>query len=79
MVCLPLPQVIGGPMVLFAWIVGALIVASTLFALLAPSGPQVTLSDIARQMETTHRSQPIKSLDPSCAPNKRKAKVSRSG
>ena len=43
----------------FACIAGGLIVACTLFALFVPSGPEVTLSDIARQMETMHRSQPI--------------------
>ena len=58
-------------MVLFACIAGGLIVASTVFALLVPSGPQVTLSDVARQMETMRRSQPIKSLDIACAANKR--------
>ena len=46
----------------FACIAGGLIVASTVFALLVPSGPEVTLSDIARQMETTHRSQPDNEL-----------------
>jgi hypothetical protein len=40
-----------------------LIVASILFALLGPSGPKVTLSDIARQTETMHRSQSIRSRD----------------
>jgi hypothetical protein len=42
----------------FACIAGGLIVACTLFALLVPSGPEVTLSDIARQMETMRQSQP---------------------
>jgi hypothetical protein len=46
----------------FALIAGGLIVASTLFALLVPSGAEVTLSDIARQMETMHRSQTHKKL-----------------
>jgi hypothetical protein len=45
----------------FACIAGGLIVACTVFALLVPSGPNVTLSDIARQLETLHRSQPITS------------------
>jgi hypothetical protein len=65
--------------VLFACIAGGLIVASTVFALLVPSGPQVTLSDVARQMETMHRSQPIKSLDIACAANQRDVKFFRSG
>ena len=46
----------------FACIAGGLIVASTVFALLVPSGPEVTLSDIARRMERTHRSQPDNEL-----------------
>jgi hypothetical protein len=79
MVCLTLPQIIGAPMVIFACIVGGLIVASTVFALLVPSGPAVTLSDIARQMETMHRSTPRTHLDIACAAKKREAKVSRSG
>jgi hypothetical protein len=37
----------------FACIAGGLIVASTVFALIVPSGPEVTLSDIARRMEVT--------------------------
>jgi hypothetical protein len=45
-----------------ACIAGGLIVASTVFALLVPLSPEVTLSDIARQMETTHRSQPHNKL-----------------
>jgi hypothetical protein len=45
----------------FACIAGGLIVACTVFALLVPSGPEVTLSDIARQMETMHRSQSVTS------------------
>jgi hypothetical protein len=45
-------------MLTFACIAGGLIVASTVFALLGPSGSVVTLSDIAREMETTHRLQP---------------------
>jgi len=38
-------------MLIFASIVGGLVVASTVFALLIPSGPTVTLSDIARKMD----------------------------
>ena len=45
----------------FACIAGGLIVACTVFALLVPLGPEVTLSDIARQMETMRRSQSITS------------------
>jgi hypothetical protein len=45
----------------FACIAGGLIVACTVFAFLVPSGPEVSLSDIARQLETIHRSQPITS------------------
>jgi hypothetical protein len=78
MVCLPLPQTIGGPVVIFACIVGGLIVASTVLALLVPSGPAVTLSDIARQMETMHRSTPITRFDVARAAKTREAKVSRS-
>ncbi len=40
----------------FACIAGGLIVACTVFALFVPAGPEVTLSDIARQLETMHRS-----------------------
>jgi hypothetical protein len=47
----------------FAWIVCGLIVASSLFALLVPSGPEATLSDVARQMETMRRSQAKTSSD----------------
>jgi hypothetical protein len=46
----------------FDCIAGGLIVASTVLALLVPSSPEVTLSDIARQMETMNRSQPHKKL-----------------
>jgi hypothetical protein len=46
----------------FNCIAGGLIVASTVFALLVPSSPKVTLSDIARQTETLHRSQPHNEL-----------------
>ena len=55
MICLPLPQIIGDSMFIFAYVVGALIVASTVFALLVPSGPEVNLSDMARKMEKIHR------------------------
>jgi hypothetical protein len=50
----------------FACIAGGLIVACTVFALLVPSGPEVSLSDIARQLETMHRSQPITSSGMAC-------------
>jgi hypothetical protein len=46
-------------MFIFSCIAGGLVFASTVFALLVPSGPNVTLSDVARQMETMHRSQSI--------------------
>jgi hypothetical protein len=62
-----------------ACIAGGLIVASTVLALLFPAGPGVTLSDIARQMETMHRSQSVTNGDVKCGENKREAKVSRSG
>ena len=75
-VCLPLPPIIGGPVVTFAFIVGGLIIVCTVFALLVPSGPVVTLSDIARRMETLHRSQRRTSFDIACAAKKREAKVS---
>jgi hypothetical protein len=45
----------------FACIIGGLIVACTVFALIIPLGPKVTLSDIARQLETMHRPQSITS------------------
>lgn len=38
-------------------VVGGLIVASTVFALFVASGPEVTLSHIARQMDKMHGSQ----------------------
>jgi hypothetical protein len=76
--CLPLPPILGGSMFTFACIAGGLIIASTVFALIVPSGPEVTLSDIARQMETRHRSPRRASIDLACAAKKRKAKVSRS-
>jgi hypothetical protein len=66
MICLPLPPVIRGPMFAFACIAGGLIVACTVFALLAPSGPEVSLSDIARQLEIIHRSPPITSSGMAC-------------
>jgi hypothetical protein len=44
-------------MLIFASIVGGLVVASTVVALLVPSDPNVTLSDIARKMENMDRSQ----------------------
>jgi hypothetical protein len=62
----------------FACIAGGLIIASTVFALIVPSGPEVTLSDIARQMETRHRLPPRTSIDIACGAKKREAKVSRS-
>jgi hypothetical protein len=46
----------------FDFIAGGLIVASTVFALLVPSSPEVNLSDIARRMETMHRSKPHNKL-----------------
>jgi hypothetical protein len=49
-------------MVAFACIAGGFIVACTVFAVLLPSGPEVTLSDIARQMETMHRSPDLSNL-----------------
>jgi hypothetical protein len=58
----------------FACIAGGSIVASTVFALLVPAGPDVTLSDIARKMETMHRSQSVTSLNIKCAKNELEAK-----
>jgi len=63
-------------MLIFAFIAGSLIIACTVFALIVPLGPEFTLSDIARQMETLHRSQPIKRFDIACAAKTREAKVS---
>jgi hypothetical protein len=57
MIGLLLSRIIGGPMLIVACIVGGLIVASTVFALFVASGPEVTLSDIARQMDKMHGSQ----------------------
>jgi hypothetical protein len=50
----------------FACIAGGLIVACTVFALLVPSGPAITLSDIARQLEAMHRSRPKTSSEMAC-------------
>jgi hypothetical protein len=50
----------------FACIAAGLIVASTVLALLVPGGPEVTLSDIARQMEAMHRSQSATNHDVDC-------------
>ena len=50
----------------FACIAGGLIVACTVFALLVASGPEVSLSDVARQLETLYRSQPITSSGMAC-------------
>ena len=66
-------------MVIFAFIVGGLIIACTVFALLVPAGPVVTLSDIARQMETMHRSRSATSFDLERVEDEREAKVSRPG
>jgi hypothetical protein len=63
-------------MLIFAFIAGGLIIACTVFALIVPLGPEVTLSDIARQMETLHRSQPMKRFDIASTAKKREAKVS---
>jgi hypothetical protein len=53
---LPSPPILRGSMFTFTCIAGGLIIACTVFALLVPSGPVVTLSDIARRMETKRRS-----------------------
>jgi hypothetical protein len=63
-------------MLIFAFIAGGLIIACTVFALLVPLAPEVTLSDIARRMETLHRSKPITSFDIASAAKKREAKIS---
>jgi hypothetical protein len=55
----------------FACIAGGLILASTVFALLVPSGPNVTLSDIARQLETMHRSPSIANREIGCVENEK--------
>jgi hypothetical protein len=78
MIRLLLSPIIGGPMFIFACIVGGLIVASTVFALFVASGPEVTLSDIARQMEKMHGSQPHNELRHGSVENKREARVYRS-
>src|ERR1700677_2928592 len=65
-ICLLLPPIIRGPMFAFACIAGGFIVACTVFALLVPSGPEVTLSDIARQLEAMHGSQPKTSSGMGC-------------
>lgn len=78
-ICLPLPPIIGGPMFTFACIVCGLIVASTIFAVFAPSGPEDSLSDIARQMETMHRSRPHDgSFDIARVESEREVRASRS-
>jgi hypothetical protein len=61
----------------FACIAGGLIIASTVFALIVPSGPEVTLSDIARQIETKRRSSPRANIDIAGSAKKREAKLSR--
>jgi hypothetical protein len=66
-------------MFMFACIDGGLIVASTVLALLAPAGAKVTLSDIARKMETMHRSQSVTTFDIERAENEREAEISRPG
>ncbi len=62
----------------FACIASGLIIASTVFALIVPSGPAVTLSDIARQMETKRRLPPRASIDIACAAKRGEAKLSHS-
>ncbi len=52
---------------------------STVLPLLAPAGPKVTLSDIARQMEAAHHSQYVTRFDLERVENEREAKVSRPG
>jgi hypothetical protein len=54
----------------FACIAGGLILACTVVALLIPSGPTVTLSDVAQRMETMHGRRPMTSLDITCAGDK---------
>jgi hypothetical protein len=60
-------------MLVFACVAGASILVCTLVALIIPSGPTVTLSDVARQMETMHGSRPMKSVEIAGAEEKRKA------
>ena len=62
MICLPLSPPTGGPMFTLDCVVGGLIVASTIFALFGPSGPDVTPADISRRTERVHRSQPHSKL-----------------
>jgi hypothetical protein len=62
----------------FACIAGGVIVVSTVFALLVPAGPDVTLSDVAQKMEIMRRSQTATSLNIKCVENEHEAKVSRS-
>jgi hypothetical protein len=75
-ICLAPAPIIPGLMFAFACIAGGLIVACTVLALLVPLGPEVTLSDIARQMETTHRSQRITSSRIACLTTGAKLKLS---
>jgi hypothetical protein len=58
-------------MFIFSCIAGGLILASTVFALLVPSGPNVSLSDVARQMETMHRSKSITNCEIGCVENEK--------
>lgn len=76
--CLPSPPILRGSMFTFACIAGGLILACTVFALLVPSGPVVTLSDIARRMDTKRRSPRRASFDIACGATTRETKVSRS-
>ncbi len=50
----------------FVCIAGGVIVACTVLALLVPLGPEVTLSDIARQLETIHRSRSVTNSGIAC-------------
>jgi hypothetical protein len=61
-ISLTLPPILRGRMFAFACIAGGFIVACTIFALLVPLGPEVSLSDIARQMDAMHRSKPIHTI-----------------
>jgi hypothetical protein len=76
--CLVSPPILGAFMFTFACIAGGLITACTVFALLVPSGTVVTLSDIARRMETKHRSPRRASFDIACGATTRETLVSRS-
>ena len=60
-------------MLVFACVAGAFILVCTLVAFIIPTGPTVTLSDVARQMETMHGSRPMKSVEIAGAEEKRKA------